>query len=313
MQTKKSRLRAGLLFVALAALLSAIVGCPPPGQPMVPVTDNVPMQTVLARVNRNARAMSFLMRAGGVSASGKLARIDGKTDSFDAHGTLYFRRPRNLYMELQHSLAGKLEIGSNDSEFWYWERFDHPRYYTGHYDRMSKPWETDVPLRPDQFLDMLGLQELPGTPAGAPISTFKVGKEHYFVNVYDRDTAGKAYMAKTFAISRRPPFLVSSITYYNPDNRPWMKADLLDYRPIEGTLVLTPRKIEVQSLEDASKMTLEFGNVKPSDNQLVEKQRIARSPIERGEKEVGQIIRMDRPVSGMSVTPANAPAAAAER
>jgi hypothetical protein len=253
----------------------------------------MPVETVVARVNRNARGMTFLVKAGGVSASGKLVRSDGKSEAFDANGVLFFRRPHYLYMELQNSLAGKIEIGSNDNEFWYWERLKAPRYFTGHHATMGRPWETDVPLRPDQFLDMLGLQELPLRSGGAA-GTFKVGKEHYLLDFYDKDDTGRTYRAKELAISRRPPFLVTTITYYNPQNRPWMRADLLGYRPIEGTLVLAPRRIEVKSLEDASRLTVEFDNMRPSDNRQVEEKRIARSPLQRGEADIGEIIRMDR-------------------
>lgn len=297
--------------IAGAGLLVGVAGCPP-AKPLAPVTDSVPAETAIARVNRNARGMNFLLRAGGVSASGQVVRADGKRESFDAHGTMYFRRPHYLYMELKNSLAGKIEIGSNDDEFWYWERMANTRYFTGHHATMAKPWQTDVPLRPDQFLDMLGLHELPtrtGEPGG-PV--FAVRKEQYVLDFYDKDDAGHGYLAKEVAISRRPPFLVSGITYYNPEKRPWMRADLLDYRPIEGTMVLAPRRIEVRSLEDASRLTVEFDNLRPSENRQVEEKRIARSPLQRGEKDIGEIIRMDRS-SSPQARQQSVPPAAAER
>lgn len=279
----------------LAITLAAVVGCPPgPRQPLPPVTDDVPVRTVIQRVNDNARAMDFMVRAGGVSASGKIVGESGKRESFDASGTLYFRRPRDLYMELKHSLAGKLEMGSNHQEFWYWERFNESRYYTGRHDLMAQPWETDIPLRPDQFLDMLGVNELPTETGDAGGPTFSVGPEHYHLNFFDRDPAGNAFQSKSVAISRRPPFLISAITYYNPEGRAWMRAELKNYRPVDGTSVMTPRRIEVHSMDDQSWMTLEFGNMRPSENKRLERERILQSPLQR-ERDVGEIIRMDRP------------------
>jgi hypothetical protein len=268
-------------------ILTLVVGCPRPQLP--PVTDNAPAPLVVERVNRNVEAMNFLLRAGGVSASGRVARASGRKESFDANGTLFFRRPRDLYMELKHSLAGKIELGSNSQEFWYWERFEHPRYFTGQWSTMAKPWESDIPLRPDQLLDMLGFRELPVSGA-----TFSVGAEDYGLQFADRDSSGRSFHSKTVSISRRPPFLVSSITYYNPGGKAWMKADLQDYRPIEGTTVMAPRRIQVQSLDDQSRLTLEFANMRPSDNQAVVQQRIAQSPLQRHE-DVGEIVRLDRP------------------
>lgn len=282
------------VLLALVLMMAGMVGCPPTREVLPPVTDDVPSEVVIERVNRNVRAMDFLLRAGGVSASGKVARASGKTDSFDANGTLFFRRPRNLYMELQQALAGKIEMGSNAQEFWYWEKFEHEKYYTGRHAGMPDPWETDIPLRPDQLVEMLGLSELPTRTGGAGGPTFVVGDDYYFLNFFNRDAGGKTFQSKSVAISRRPPFLVSTITYYNPGSQPWLRAELKEYRPIEGTSVLTPRRIEIRSLEDQSRMTLEFGNMKPSDNTRVEQERIIRSPLDRRE-DVGEIIRLDRP------------------
>jgi len=291
--TEKWQARSVLWLATLS--LAGIVGCPPPREGILPpVSDDAPAHVVIERVNQNARSMDFLMRAGGVSASGKLVGASGKRESFDAVGTLYYRRPRNLYMELSHVLAGKIEVGSNDREFWYWERLDEPRYYTGHHAAMAQAWETEVPLRPDHLLDMLGLRELPAEAGGPGGPTFAVGEEHYFLNFFDRGPDGNVFQSKTVAIGRRPPFLVSRVTYYNPSGKPWMRAELKDYRPIEDTAVLAPRRIEIRSLEDQSWINLEFSNVRPSDNPRVEQERILRSPLERGEK-VGEIIRLDRP------------------
>lgn len=290
---KRDRRQGGFALTVLSMSLVGVFGCPDGRQKLGPVTDDVPASVAIERVNSNVRAMDFLLRAGGVSASGKLVRASGKSESFDASGTLFFRRPRNLLMQLKHSLAGKIEMGSNDREFWYWEQFEHETYYTGRHARMPSSWETDVPLRPDQLVEMLGMHELP-EQAGPTGPTFVVGDEVYSLNFFDRDPGGRMFATKKVDISRRPPFLVSVITYYNPSGRAWMRAELKDYEPIAGTSVRAPRRIEITSLEDQSRMKLEFGNMSRSDNTRVEQERITRSPLERKE-DVGEIIRLDRP------------------
>jgi hypothetical protein len=294
----------------LATGLAAVVGCTPMGSDGIsrapvdpereaahtPAAQAEAMQPIVARINQNVRAMNFLLKGGAVSAHGKLAKKSGKTESFDANGTFYFREPRNLYMQLQHALAGKIEIGSNDEEFWYWEQFEHSKYYTGRHVSVAKPWETDIPLRPDQFLDMIGLRELPTTPARDTGPVFKVGRNNYYLNFFDRDNMGKLYETKSLAISRRPPYMVSGVTYYNPDGQAWMSAEIGDYRTIEGTPVMAPTRIRIRSLRDASYMTLEIGSLRPSDNRQIEPKRITRSPLQRGEH-VGEVIHLDRPAA----------------
>lgn len=299
--------------VLMVATVVCLVGCPPRQSLLPPVTDDVPMSTVVSRVNSNTQGMNFLLRAGGVSASGRIVKASGKTEAFDANGTLYFRRPRSLYMELQHALAGKIEIGSNDQEFWYWERLEHPRYYTARHSQLAAIEETDIPLRPDQLLDMLGFRELPEGSQGGQPAIFKVGPEQYFIDVYEPGGAGgQTHKARTVEVSRRPPFLTTGIIYYNSLGRAWLRADLTDYRPIEGTSVLVPRKVKVQSLQDKSRLSLEFSNMRPSDNQQIEPQRIARSPLQRGE-DVGEIIRMDRAPTGLPATISQPPPAPTAR
>lgn len=279
------------LLLVLTGMIGLVAGCPPERH-LPPVTDEADMMQVIRRVNANAERLTFLLRVGGVSAVGQVAHRSGRTESIDAAGTLFFRPPRNLYLQLKHSLAGRIEIGSNAREFWYWEQFDKPVYYTGRHDRIDSD-ASELPLCPDYLLDILGLNPLkvPGE-CGGPL--FRVEPDRNLLEYLDRDRTGQAYVTKIVSVDRRPPFLIRSIFYYSPEGRPVMQADLRDLVRVGGTDVLVPKEVELRSLQGASHIRLRFTTLQPADNLLVEQQRIARSPLERGEN-VGEVIRLDGP------------------
>src|SRR5687767_15238895 len=81
--------------VVLLAALLALVGCESPGGGPGPFSSSGPppdfmeMPEVIARVNQNSAAMNFLMRGGGVNATGEYLK-NGKKESFELKGTLLY-------------------------------------------------------------------------------------------------------------------------------------------------------------------------------------------------------------------------------
>ncbi len=285
----------GLLLLLALPLLA---GCPDGksgGPTREPLTDE-PLSAVVAAINENVRAMNFLLRAGGVSASGRMVAADGHHESIEANGTLYFRRPRSLYLELSHTLAGKLELGSNNREFWYWEQLEHGRYYTGHHGRALTGGASPLALRPDHLVDILGMSELPEDASAPGSPTFVVSGDRYLVEFYETGEGGRLYKARTLFIERRKPYLVRWIIYYSQEGRQIMQADLENYDQVPGTIVRVPRKITLKSLTNESYVKLTFATLRVSDNTVIESKRIARSPLDRGE-EVGEVLRLDEPAS----------------
>jgi len=220
------------------------------------------MRAVMARVNQNGAGMDFLLRGGGVTATGEYVE-GGKRESFELNGVLLYRKPRQLYLQLQH-LAGQMEVGSNDEEFWVWKRFGDERYWWGQHSGIDGIMDTDMPVRPDHLLDVLGLRPLPeaGRLQG-PV--FWVSPSRYELLYLDRNPGGELHLVKSIDIDRKPPFLIREMVHFRPDGHPNMVAKLSEYKTIQGSTVLAPHRIHMRWLGDNSWLELHFDNMKRFD------------------------------------------------
>lgn len=255
------------------------------------------MPTVIERVNANSAGMDFLLRGGGVTATGEYLE-KGKRESFELKGTLLYRKPRNLYLQLQHAVGGKMEVGSNDQEFWVWKKIGDDRYWWGRHEEIDDNTGSQMPIRPDYLLDVLGLGELPTEQdrTGSPV--FWVGPQRYELLFLNRG-GGRTWLTKTIDIDRRPPYLVREMVYFDPDGHPTLVAKLGDYREVGGSPVLAPRHIRMEWLDDGSWLDLTFNEMRRFDQPAAEKKFI--SPRQRGTS-LGEVERVGRPKAREAAT-----------
>lgn len=286
-----------LIGGALAALLCGLLGCPPnrpePEPPVVeqPVYESPPkpLYMIIDRVNQNSRKMDFLLRLGGVSAKGEFTDRNGHTEKIQANGAGLFRKPRDLYLKLQPTW-GVLELGSNEEEFWVWEKFDKPRYFWGEHAYLEGVMETDVPLRPDHLVEVLGLNELPVDTTGPEGPLVQVGSDRYVLIFLKQDRSNQRFISKKLAIDRKPPFLIRSVTYYTDNGQAYMTALLEDYRSIEGSEVLAPHLIKMAWLQRDSWVDLKFATMERFDSERAETR--FTSPRQK-DRDIGRMIRID--------------------
>ncbi len=276
-----------LLFVGLA-------GCPDDRA----IEPWQPMHVVVSRINENNAKLDYMLKATG-SAKGTLAEPGGAPSSFDLNSLVLYRKPRGLFMKLEHTFQPRLiELGSNDEEFWFWDRRSNPPVYKwGRHDRMAADAGGELRLRPDQLLEVLGLNELPIEPQGERGPYFRVFPEYYELVFLEEDASGRRYIAEAVHVGRREPFLPEDILFYAPDGHPVLIAKLSDYKAVEAGGVLAPRMIRVDWPEDASWFELRFSGMERFDNPAAYDARIAQSPLERGE-DIGLVIRVDRSSAG---------------
>jgi hypothetical protein len=212
------------------------------------------MEEVVDRVNQNSAAMDFLLRGGGVDARGEYVE-NGKGESYD----------------------------------WVWKRLGKDRYWYGSQASVDASQEIDIPLRPTDLVDVLGLGEL-----DVPDSDdFQVRDDRYEIVVRQRDDRGRLYTAKRVRIDRRPPYLVREMTCYSPSGQPRVEAALSNYNPVQGSHVRVPRRIRISWPDRGGYMNLEFDAFTRFEvNRDVERRFL--SPVERG-RHVGRMERVDQP------------------
>lgn len=297
----------------LAMLLAGVAGCPPNGG-LSQFEEPLPMNAVIERVNDNNRKMNFLLWGRISSATGKWRRgpdESAQSTSFDMKGVLLYRKPRDMYFRLEQTLAGKLEAGSNTREFWVWERAKDSRYWWGEHRWLRDSEDVDLPIRPDVLLDVLGVGDLPCETTGPRGPVLWVVEAEYQLVFLDVDETGQSYITKVMDVGRRPPYLIDSVRHFNRDGVPTMLVGLSDYRKVEGSEVLAPRRIEMRSLENENQMTLQFSEMKRYEQAGVESYFI--SPMQRGDRNLSHVRRVDgwrpfpRPSSGPATLPSSTP------
>ncbi len=253
-----------------------------------PVEEPQPADVVIERVNQNSAAMAFLLKAGGVDAKGRYVEY-GHTETYDLDGTLLYRKPRDLYLELNHALGGKIEFGSNDQEFWVWKRLGKERYWWGRQASIDANQELNIPLRPTDIVDVLGLGRLDLPDRSA----FKVRDDRYEIRLTAQDAWGFTRPVRRISIDRRAPFLVREMIYYSPEGRPRVEAALSDYTPVGENGPLVPRRIHIHWPEKGSEMSLEFATLQRFRETPAVLKRFT-SPVQQG-RDVGRMERVDQP------------------
>ncbi|MDM8009175.1 MAG: hypothetical protein QUV05_23790 [Phycisphaerae bacterium] len=303
-------------LAAMLVLACGITGCPPGDTSLGPPEEPLPLRAVIERVNWNSGQMDFLLRGVNGSAVGQWRRgsdDSAPTTSFDMKVVLLYRKPRNLYLRMEHTLGGTIEAGSNYREFWVWERAKENRYYWGEHEWLTNNADVDLPIRPDVLLDVLGVGDLPTDTTGSQGPVLWVCENGYQLVFLNYDEQGQGYISKVMEIGRREPYLVQRIVYFHPDGRPTMQVLLSDYRPVEGSEVRAPHKIEMNSLEagNDNHMTMRFPSLKRFDQPAAE--RLFVSPMQKGGADLSYVRRVDgwrpqpRPVTRPA--PQTAPAA----
>jgi hypothetical protein len=292
--------------VAMAACTLILAGCEGPRlggglsshkrqqqvyyeEPEGPIEKPQSSVTVVERVNENSLAMNFMLRGGGVTAKGEYVE-GGKSEAYELTGTLLYRKPRYLYLKLQHSLGGKMEIGSNSQEFWVWKRIGKDRYYYGSQQSVDEQQDLDIPLRPTDLVEVLGLGALPAESVEA--TNFSVKENRYEIRVMGRSSGGKTYNSKLIRVDRRAPHLVREMEYYNPNGQPRVVAHLSRYEAVDGSNVQAPRRILIEWPDRGGHMNLEFASMQRFDSARAEG--LFNSPVQLG-RDVGRMERVDVP------------------
>ncbi len=222
-------------------------------------------QETLARLNRNIDRIEGAVTAPAtVSVSfrdnqGKARSING----YDA--TLIFDRPRCLYLNIKHPLAGSIaRLGSNDERYWLTVDFeDNHNLVWGTWAALESGQARPLAVPPDRLLQTLLFQPIDDRlPGGMPPQLV----EEYGQKVLlfqRRNPSGWVYVARRMRLSNQAPFLPVEINDYLSDGTVVMTARLSDHQPISGTTdTWTARSFRIQWPVEEASMTLRLQDVR---------------------------------------------------
>lgn len=295
----KRPVRKGGAVLRACILLTPVLlvyGCKNGDTPGLGTIRQEPAEDVIAKINANSQAMDFVLKASG-SASAEVRDRDGKIKRFDGSSVMFFQRPGRLYMNLEPTLGGEIQIGSNESEFFFWDKLSgsNPRYLWGEHALMSDNLQSaDMPIRPDYLAEVMGLIYVPapGTTAEGPF--FRALDKDYELVFLGTTSGGRQYISRAVRIPRSGSnYLVKEILFYRSDGYPALTAGLSDYRPIQDSSAQIPYRIEMRWGKDQF-MELDLSSASRHGNQAAGEALLQTTPRLRGE-ELGYVERIDLP------------------
>ena len=239
--------------LCVAALLA--VGCPPRREP-VPL-EPVPQGVAAGIVNDNLLKISSTLNARG-RVRGHVTLEDGQRRHFDLAGHLFFLRPRHLSLDLKADLGGsQMLLGSNDTYYWYHNKRQGDSYWCRRYDRLAGGRDPDVPIRPDEIIEALGLTPIPiaefSQPSRRPMQ--RIVDEYQQLLFVELNDQGRPRLEKEYWLSRHDPRLVSRIVFRDAIGRVTMASSLTKYDVLGTDGPALPRRIEVVWPLDGSQLT----------------------------------------------------------
>jgi len=251
--------RGRAIGLGLCGLCSLLAGCPPQPQP----AEWIPFHEAVYRVNANNARIDKAILGQGVSASGKFVDDEGRTHSYLLGGSILLLKPRYLYMNLQHGLGETvIRAGSNAQRYWLWIKPRIDTLWWGKYEHLDKADPEAMPLRPDQLIEALGIDELPEDTAGPEGPIYRVVPDYDQLLFIRYTPTNQGYIAKEYWLDRRRPYLIRRIVFRDTQGRVQMRSELSGHAPVAPSGPLVAKRIVIEWPQDEGVMRLSIGRWK---------------------------------------------------
>jgi len=221
-------------FLLLAAVAMLSGGCPP--APDRPRFDPVPVGRAIAIVNDNAEKVQATLRAVG-SVDGRFTTEDGAHRSYHVQGVLFFHKPIFLRFDLKKLGSRQFLFGSNDQRFWVYSGGDDETFCGRH--GVADDWPADLPMRPDQLVDAVGLGSVPTADHFGPPLQRVVEDYQQILFLAQRNDGGR-YLGREYWVDRYAPRLLRRVIFRDEEGNVEMETQLDDYRVLGGSGALVP-------------------------------------------------------------------------
>ena len=239
-----------LLCAALCAL--ALSGCGPQPKPVPPLT----REAVVGLMDQRAQTLKTLRADIALNV-----KMSGMRSAQNFSASFAAASPSSVRLRASHALLDykPIDLGCDGATWWV-------RVHYQETDRVDfgalaglDPFDSDVPIRPDQILAILGMTPIRNNPSVSDW-VFTVYPGHYLLQEIVR-AGGAEFVATRITIDGDTNLITRYETLF-PSGRTDMLATLENYRTIGGFPV--PRNIHVKLLgrKQESRLDFAFSNVR---------------------------------------------------
>lgn len=254
----------------------------------------VPLVQSVAIVNDNLGQAKGGLRASG-TVTGKYVSPDGRTHDlgFGMSGELSVIAPLHMRFDIQELGQTQILFGSNSDLYWLYIRPDQDTYRWGQHANVEQVADSELPLRPDQLIEALGLNELPQTPTDIELLGLvqRVEPDWQQMMFVQPGPENQPLLIKEHWLERYDRRLVRQILFRDKLGRVHMHARLDDYRPIRTDGPSLAHRIHVEWPLRRGELNYRISRWQVFD-ELTTDHAAFTAPHERGKK-YGRMIPLD--------------------
>jgi len=213
-------------------------------------------------IHANAALLNRPMWSSAVHVTADFPDRKGNSHKYNLNGTLLYRKPRDLRVDLRPSIGDQvMQIGSNAETFWIWVEPELQMMRWGKHEHAGKSCAGRMSIRPDQLASSLGLQRLTVNEPGLSGPALKAGKD-FDILLYMREYEDRKFLLeREIYVERVPPFMIRVMRFIDARGQETMRANLSDYKRVWENGPLVPHTMIFNWPQDGGSLTLEAGNL----------------------------------------------------
>lgn len=293
-----------------------VAGCPPRSGPAVSGTTPEPIARETAEIQRvlcvNGAKLESALWSPAISVYAEFPDERRVRRSYNLEGTLLFRPPRDLRIDLRPTMGDPvMGIGSNDETYWLWIEPEVHRMRWGRHLYAGMPCAGELPVRPDQLAAVLR----PGLPDEknllGPIRTWgpNYDKLQYVRRGLGDCPVGEPWLVdREYWVERVEPFMVRQVVFRDAMGRIAVSARLDEYRATWEDGPMLPHQVNVLWPQENAHFTLRVAGWRPMPSEKVHARAFERPTSETLPAGVTAIEQIDSSCEPMSSSPTSGPA-----
>ena len=294
-----------LLSVLLALPVAGATGCADDGVPGMRSTaarrggGGRPVREIVRTINANAARLDRALWSNNVDVTTRFHDEKGKVHTFDLEGSLLYRAPMSLRLDLAHGLGERvMQVGSNNEEYWVWIAPEVRRMWWGYHRNSGRECARRLIVQPSEVICALGLSGLPRGEPGLIGPMRLKGKTHDILQYWRLNEAGEYQPAREYRVDRSAPHLVRLVVFRDDYGDFEVTAYLDEYAPAWQGGPLIPHLINVKSHRNGDEFTLSIKGTSPMPDAKINPTSFQR-PRDRLPAEIGNNIeQVDKNCSG---------------
>ena len=223
------------VWPSFAVTLVAIVigGCAQPVQrqqrpkytgPTLPLSD------VIHRINENNRQLPTLFARHEIEAD---IVENGKSRFINANGTLFVRKPRELWLRGEKVIDKIFEMGSTPDAYWFTVYANENTRWWGHYRNVGKPCSKDIAIRPDLIGEVLSITDVNTNLAEWPAPTLRYNNDLDVYMVQWHSPLPNRLITEREVYYDRATLRPLKVILFDPNGRPVLRANLSNHQAVE--------------------------------------------------------------------------------